>query len=299
MSDHRNLRIAAAIRNIAADIEPLTLDEIRSRPPVHEVPAFDRRHDHDTVPEHHSTTGDGAMVIQLENRPDAPTPSAGESPPGNGRERWRRVGLVAAGVAAVAIAIGAWQAGSDDEPVEVLPAETPEVTDDPVAEQTATVDRFIDAFNAGDARTMEGLLADGAENKRIDPTFVAAHDQWTRVGPCRQDPGGALVCPVRRMDDFHGAAGLSIEADYVFGIDATGRIDRLNLLNEDPWDAYLAFRAEFRAWMAQSHPEVSMRYFPPAGSFSDELADMPQDDSMPTALDLVDEFVAQSAREGS
>lgn len=154
----------------------------------------------------------------------------------------------------------------------------------------------MDVYNAGDPDAVAERFVPPSgpvePAKLADPAFQAAGDQWTRTGPCRLGGEDDVVCPIRREDDFHGAAGLSITEDHVFRFDGS-LVERIVLLEADPWDESHAFRDAFRSWVEAQHPEVSIRWFPPVGSYSDELAAMPTAETMPAALGLVDDFVAQ------
>lgn len=233
------------------------------------------------------------MVIDLE-REQAARATGTASPP---RRRWPVVAAAAA-LLVVAAAVG-WAITDRDETVDVAPAESPSVAD-PVDQGTGRVDEFIDVYNSGDQAAVADRFADlpnPLEHKHVDPAYQLADDQWTRTGPCRIE-GTSVVCPVLREDDFHGAAGLSLEEDYAFRFDDDGLLVRLVLFEGDPWAELHAFRADFRTWAEEQHPGVVSSWFAAQASYSAELADMPTAEGMPAALGLLDEFIAQSDRWG-
>jgi hypothetical protein len=298
VSDRHDDLIARAIRRAADGVAPITLAEVAARGPVPDAVDGEPVTDAPVLAHGRTSTGGPVMVIDLEHEHE--TGAAG-APPARRRSRWP-VAAAAAALLAVVVAVGFAAAGSDER-VEVAPAEDPS-SQDPSTEGTALVDGFIDVYNTGDPAAVADRFAPDPGSpldatKHVDPAYQAADDRWTRTGPCRLEGADAVVCPIRRVDAFHGAAGLSIEEDYVFRFDGAGLLERLVLLESDPWADHHAFRADFRAWATEQHPEVEIRWFPPAGSYSDELADMPTAEGMPAALGLVEEFVAQSDRWGS
>lgn len=305
MSELHDDRISRAIRAAAAQVAPITLADVLSRGPVdHPVDAADdvvegnRR-----APEHlfrSESTGEPIMVMELERQDTTERTDI--------RRGRRFPGWLAAAAAVLLVVLGAtalWAAGDEDTPVEVTPADA-----EPSAEAspTAQVDRFLMTYNNGDWEATQAALAEDMDEtatnvehrrvKQIDPAYVAANDRMVRVGDCSTS-GTEVVCPIARRDDFHGAAGLSTTEQYVFEFAEDGRLARLNLRDGDPWAEQHAFRADFRQWAQQEHPDVSIQFFPPADRAIAELGDLPRADSMPAALELVDDFVAQSDRWGS
>jgi hypothetical protein len=284
VSESHDDLIARAVRRAAGGVAPITLAEVTARGPIPDVVDGEPVTD---APEG-TSTGGRVMVIDLERAQETHRAPEHRRP----RRRWPLVAAAAAGVAALAIG---FSVADEGDRVEVAPAEAPDA--EPLTLRTALVDDFVDLYNTGDPVALAERFVPSASPvepaKLADPAFQAAGDQWTRTGPCRLGSGDDVVCPIRRRDDFHGAAGLSVEEDHVFRFDGS-LVERIVLLEADPWDDQHAFRAAFRSWVDAEHPEASIRWFPPVGSYSDELADMPTADGMPAALDLVDEFIAQS-----
>jgi hypothetical protein len=295
VSEGHDALIARAIRRAADAVVPVTFAEVVARGHVPDASIDDG----EPVPEAAAHPRDGAptggpvMVIDLEREQEA---FGRPERPDRQHRRWPLVAAAAAVVVLVAIGVGV---AADGDRVELAPAEDP--ADGSLAARTERVDEFVQAYNAGDPSAVAEWFAPSDQPiepaKLADPAFQAAGDRWTRTGPCRQGGGEDVVCPIRREDDFHGAVGLSIEEDHVFRFDGD-LLDRLVLLEADPWDDAHAFRADFRRWVADEHPDARIRWFPPVGSYSDELADMPTAESMPEALELVDDFVARSDRSG-
>lgn len=301
MSELHEERIGRAIRAAAAQVAPITLADMLSRGPVDDPVTDDVVEHEGRTPEHplrSEATGEPIMVIELERREATERTEVARGRPFPG---W----LVAAAALLLAV-IGAtalWTAG-DDTTVEVTPADAgPSAPASP----TAQVDRFLTIYNRGDWEEIQAVIAqdldDTATNvehrqvKQIDPAYVVAKDRWVRMGGCRTS-GPDVVCPIARRDDFHGAGGLSTTEEYVFAFDDDGRLARLNLRDADPWADQHAFRAEFRQWVEQERADVSIQFFPPADRAIAELGDLPRADSMAVALELVDDFVAQSDRWG-
>ena len=289
MSESHVDLIARAIRRAADGVAPITLAEVTARGPVPDVVDGEPVTDALGLAPEGTSTGGRVMVIDLEREQELrPTPPA----PARGRRRWPLVAAAAAGIAVAAIGFAVADGG---ERVELAPAEAPEA--DPLTMRTALVDDFVDAYNTGDPEAVVARFVPSASPvqpaKLADPAFQAAGDRWTRTGPCRAGAEEDVVCPIRRADDFHGAAGLSIEEDHVFRFDGS-LLERIVLFDADPWGESHAFRRDFRSWVDAEQSQAAIPWFPPVGSYSDELADMPTADGMPAALDLVDEFVAQS-----
>lgn len=289
MSESHDDLIARAIRRAADGVAPITLAEVTARGPILDVVDGEPVTDAQALAPEGTSTGGRVMVIDLEREQETRRAPEEHRRP---RTRWPLVAAAAAGIAVLAIGLSVADGG---DRVELAPAEAPDA--DPLTVRTALVDDFVDVYNAGDPAAVAERFVPSASPvqpaKLADPAFQAAGDQWTRTGPCRVGGGDDVVCPIRREDDFHGAAGLSIEEDHVFRFD-DALLERVVLLEADPWDESHAFRAAFRSWVDAEHPEASIGWFPPVGSYSDELAAMPTAESMPVALDLLEEFLAQS-----
>lgn len=299
MPDLRPDPLARALRAAADRVPPLTLDEVLARrapdlpapgdwtDPVDDEPAAGTA----------NHTGGTPMVIELEDRrtdPHDPSRPAG-APSGDGR--WRRIVLAAAAVVVVVGGIGiAVLGGGDETSVEVAPVDQPQPRpaageDDP----EVVFDRFIAAVNSGDEEAMvpfeEGRLVNVF---LFDPSYLAAGDRWTRTGPCQPDGDDGVLCPVQRRDDLHGAGGLVLDMQVALAVSGDGRLEQLIARGDDPYRAYVEFRSAFREWVEANHADAGIRFYPSEPSGTADLADMPFPQDMGDALDLVDDFVAQS-----
>lgn len=122
-------------------------------------------------------------------------------------------------------------------------------------------------------------------------SFMVANDQWTITGTCEEAGAGAVTCPMLRRDDFHGAGGLQGEGLITFTF---GENDQITSFSMSPAPEtvlqaqYTPFDQAFDAWLEQAYPEVHDGFGFPVFTV------MPNADDMPTALEYVDEFVAQS-----
>jgi len=304
VSEHHDERISRAIRAAAAQVAPITLADVLSRGPVDDPvdTTDDVVEGNGRAPEHlfrSESTEEPIMVMELERQD---TTERTDLRRGRRFPGW--LATAAALLIAVAGATVLWAAGDDDTTVEVAPADAEPSA---AASPTARVDGFLTIYNRGDWEAIQAAIAQDMDErttnvehrqvKQIDRAYVAANDRWVRVGECSTS-GSEVVCPIARRDDFHGAGGLSTTEEYVFAFDEDGRLARLNLSDADPWAEQHAFRAEFRRWVEQERPDVSIQFFPPADRAIAELGDLPRADDMAAALELVDDFVAQSVRWG-
>ncbi len=122
-------------------------------------------------------------------------------------------------------------------------------------------------------------------------SFMVANDQWTITGDCEEAGSDAVTCPMLRRDDFHGAGGLEAEGSITFTFDEDDRITSFSMspAPERVLQAqYTPFDQAFDAWLEQAYPEVHAGFGVPVFTIQ------PNADDMPTALEYVDEFVAQS-----
>jgi len=288
--------LARAIRTAAERVAPITLDEVLARPRLDlpdPVGRGDQTDDGDGAVEDPHDTGGTHMVIELEERRVGDHDV--EVRTGPTRPWWAVAAAAAVVLALVGIGIGALADG-DDERVDVAPVADDEgaaAADDGV---DAVLDRFIAAVNDRDEAAMVEFMDGGFINGHlVDPGYLAAGDTWTRTGPCRPtSTEGEFACPVRREDDFHGAAGLSLELELAAVVGESGLLDKLMSRSADPYADYVAFRSAFRDWVEANHPDSAIRFYPGQPQGSADTADLPEGGSMPAALELVDDFVAQS-----
>lgn len=123
-------------------------------------------------------------------------------------------------------------------------------------------------------------------------SYVAANEVWTITGECTpiQTIPNEIICPLTLVNDFMGPAGIYYDVPQLrfqfSGSDLTGVYANSWEIAEDPEVYGLAFDA----WLAEAHPEVHASFGPrPVGNEW-----LPGAADMPTALEYVDEFLAQS-----
>lgn len=160
---------------------------------------------------------------------------------------------------------------------------------------------LYDVLNRGDleaylARLDEGLLQFERDSSAT-AVFINAGTRREVVEPCRlvesfPEGGGVVECTVVRRNDFHRAGGIVYQGPERVAVDSAGRIGDWPEFSES--DATWLFNREFWRWLRDAHPQVHAAIRPedPAG-FPGLFGDT--GDTL-TALEYVDEFVAQSVR---
>ena len=206
-------------------------------------------------------------------------------------------GLAAAAAAAVLVVVGFVVATGDDDPtVEVGPPTVAE-SDDLLTQRTAVIEEATRLYSEGRLDDLDGLLADGlgftGARRPLVESVVAANDQWTLEGPCQASPT-AVFCPMAFGDDFHGAGGLEVRGNVSFRFNEANKIREVDIVQMDGFLAYDAFDKAFATWFAENHPEAAAEYGPFLRVDIDSDPYMPDAEDMVTALQYVDEFVAQS-----
>ncbi len=154
-------------------------------------------------------------------------------------------------------------------------------------------DRWVRYF-ADDASLWGGAYTiDSPDVKLLFPLSAAAGEQWTIAGLCRD--GGTpreVTCPMRQTDDFHGPAGLALDAMFTFTFDEDDRItafgpDEFLSAHFAPWRT---FDVRFVRWFEDAHPEVEL-----GGMWlGNDSGVMLTGDGLASAIEYVDEFIAQS-----
>ncbi len=150
----------------------------------------------------------------------------------------------------------------------------------------------------------EAMVFGSHHDERSQQALMAAGVKWAFPGDARSScvagDGGDVTCyAVTQQDRFHGAAGISIRADFSFTFDAQNRItsievdrsDRSRLsapFGQQALSQQSAFASSFLRWLAKTHPRVANSMSPPTASGMPAAADIP------LVLDYVAEFVAQS-----
>lgn len=181
--------------------------------------------------------------------------------------------------------------------------------DDAALEAFAVVESTYVAFNLGDADAYLGLgLTDDDQIPLVRSMFAAGAQvtverceslgygtDWVnafdRIGTgtglnTSVGDGYLIHCEVARTDDFTGAAGLTERTGEDWVID-NGRIVSATGIPLNEVDI-VGYAADFRSWMEDKHPDVAatITYI--------NLFAWPDEASMPTAIEYVEEFVADS-----
>jgi hypothetical protein len=151
-----------------------------------------------------------------------------------------------------------------------------------IAEQaSAYSDGELDAwlgYYTPDADLYNGVYSLAQPDMRIGvPYWFALNDQWVITGVCIDVSAGEVACPMRQRDDYHGRAGIALEAVYTFTFTDNDKITafRLDRGYATAMAPYYAFDARFLRWLGEAHPEAEV------------------DDSA-TAMLYLKEFIAQT-----
>lgn len=213
-------------------------------------------------------------------RQNTPEPTATE------RHRGVLVGAAAALIVLIAgAAMWAMTAGGDEL------ADQPELT--PVlAAYEAMNEGNVDGFYA--QFTAEAIATDNQEARRLE---AAMHQSTAQIGSCRVlDPSptsglGRVQCDVLLTNDFFDPAGIAIEFTDTFIIAENGRIDSL-ISQVDNRAAADSYAAAFWRWLADTHPTVFETI---SVAQPESIHTFSYPERMLTALEYVDEFIAQSS----
>jgi hypothetical protein len=169
----------------------------------------------------------------------------------------------------------------------------------PAGTEAVTVARSAyDALNQGD---VEGWLAHfSADAEVFDMTreaaatryeiLAAARYQAEVIEPCRLSAASVVECTVIATDAFSGAGGISSTRRERFVMNEDGRIGLaeatvVDIVQPGPY----TFAQEFWDWLREAHPRVFDQIRP---TIRTHLPETPE--HMETALEFVDEFLAQS-----
>jgi hypothetical protein len=175
----------------------------------------------------------------------------------------------------------------------------------PFEESMATIEAMIDAYNSGDIESLVAYLSDNPivlgssarEDRDWDGlrSFMAANDTWEITGPC-ETRGRALVgCPVRMENDFMSPAGIRFDVPVLLiGFDADGAVRTIELNSFGATGSPDDYIEAFDAWLEETNPEIHSSFGPRIGEISGDWGSLPSSADMPVALDLVDEFIADS-----
>jgi hypothetical protein len=223
-----------------------------------------------------------------------------------GRRRWPIIAVAAAAV--VAIVVGAVVLAARDDSNYQVPAGPPTTVAQPTTisqrpvDVTANADLspMVEAYNAGRLDDFMMFFAPTAtfydcctkvEHRAASAAFMAANDRWTLSG-CTGTNANTVTCDSVRRDDFHGAAGLVLTEHLEFEFDTRGLITSYGTEPDVLLSDYYAFDRAFAAWLLDTHPEVARNYYTFLYAIG-PLSKMPVAAKVPTALEYVDEFLAQ------
>ena len=229
-------------------------------------------------------------MTDLDNR----EPSAGPEPEGK-VSRVPILVVVGALVALVAIVAALVASIGDDDSAEI-PLEGADGDAD-AREAFAVVEAAFAAYNSGDmenwARLREGSasLADHFEiDRAVDSRYEVERctyrgfTEWDLDGPM---VGHGFDCAATQTGRILDVAGIELEMTYNWVVTSDlqsargGSNENFELVNE--------FQREFLDWLVDAHPEVDVTvHFAASGGALTV-------DSLPVALEHIDDFVAQSA----
>ena len=159
------------------------------------------------------------------------------------------------------------------------------------------VESAFTAYNSGDMATWFLWREGGSPWNPVDAEYLIAVESRYDVQECtyrgyaewQMDDrmiGHGFDCAVTQTDLILEAAGIELEMIYNWVIGADPE-SSLAGSNED-WDFLDAFMNEYRVWLETNHPEVGADITYQHGT------DFVLPESVPTALEYIDEFVAQS-----
>ena len=140
-----------------------------------------------------------------------------------------------------------------------------------------------------DAELYNGVFSAALPDIRaLSRRSFAANDQWVITGLCRDAAADEVACPMRQKDNFHGRAGLAVEAVYTFTFNENDTITafRLDRGYATAFQPYDSFDFRFLGWLDEAHPEVVIE--------TGVQTDSPMAEDMAIAILYVDEFIEQS-----
>ncbi len=148
------------------------------------------------------------------------------------------------------------------------------------------------------------ILYGSPHDEPSQEALMAANVTWAFHGDARSScvagDGGDLTCyAVTLQDEFHGAAGLSIRADFSFTFDTQNRITSIEVdrsersrlsapFGQQGLSQQAAFASSFLQWLGEAHPDVAASMSPPTAN------GMPGASDIPVVLGYLTEFMAQS-----
>lgn len=174
--------------------------------------------------------------------------------------------------------------------------------DEWLAERVAKIEEMVADRNSGDfdawrahfiaeSPDIFGSPREDDSELEFQHSFMAANEIWTITGDCRMEGTQSVSCPFTMENDFHGPAGIFFTVpglNFRFDDDL-----QISAMGANSW--HIAgdmgeYNTAFDAWLARAHPDVHAS-FGPRVEGEDGL---PNPEDMPTALEYVEEFLAQS-----
>lgn len=235
------------------------------------------------------------------------------APPEKNRT-WR---WAAVAIAVAAVAVIGWLLLPDGS-ADLAPIDEPDVETTDASAAVTTVEAAIAAYNAGDIDALMAITEPGEEmvlGMVVDWVLgpegfveakMAAGARFVLDEPCRDGASaGTVVCTGADTNQYWAAAGLDRQGEYVlivedgvivesvFTHDGTSPVGESDL---EP----AAFGNAFLSWFEETHPEVVEGLpgyegeGPGESRISFSSSGVPIAAAMPTALEYVEEFVAQS-----
>jgi ketosteroid isomerase-like protein len=166
------------------------------------------------------------------------------------------------------------------------------------AEEVAVVVSAYETLNAGDIDAWVGHFTDDAvifgESSSVARSLygvqAAANYRAELVEACRGIAPGQVECTITESDDFHSAGGITLTRSEVFVINEDGQISEATAqVISFTQPGYFVFNQAFFDWLRTAHPEIHAEIGP---DLTTHLPATPE--HMRTALDYLDEFLAQS-----
>lgn len=211
-----------------------------------------------------------------------------------GSNRNTRNGLLVGAAAAVlvlVVGLASWAAIAGDD-------------DGAVASEVSVAIASFEAINDGDIDGYLELFTEEAvlrESRHVQQVLVNLNSQTELVEPCRlvepsQPTGLARVeCSVSVSSDFHSPGGIEMIRNTRFDITDAGKIAVLitGFDSESGTESlFFAYNRAFWGWLAIAHPDVADAITP--SDFESIPGWLTDSADVFTALDYVDEFIAQS-----
>lgn len=158
-----------------------------------------------------------------------------------------------------------------------------------VARNSGDYEAWRASFPAESPNIFDGLVTDESELE-WQRAHMAANDVWTITGECT-DTLAYVSCPMTLVNEFYGPAGIFFTVPSMhlsFNAD-----EELVGIGAQVWEIAgdtAEYADAFDAWLAEAYPDVHASFGP---RVEGEGA-LPNPEDMPTAIQYVEEFLAQS-----